>query len=51
MSRLAKMRPVEWAEAILSAVESVQKELTKLAREVHELRAQLRAMSKDSERK
>ena len=44
MSRLANMSPLGWAETILLRVESVQKDLTKLAREVAQLRSEMRRL-------
>ncbi len=41
MSRLESMSPLGWAETILLRVETVQKDLTKLAREVAELRSEM----------
>ncbi len=44
MSRLESMSPLGWAETILLRVETVQKDLTKLAREVAELRSEMRRL-------
>jgi hypothetical protein len=44
MSRLENMKPLGWAETILFRVESVQKDLTKLARDVAELRSEMRRL-------